>query len=385
VKRSVYVDTDCLSFSKRRITQDNLRFLEPMINLNEIYIFGGPQTLAVGLAIMQSHQLHSLRRISLSCASLFDLLDMKLSSAPECWTRLYDRSCFYPRSLAELGLHFSLMSLQQVSFAADSGSESPSQGYRNNDNDGKQLSELDPSSRWRPFGMKILGQAVQSVTSLPMKLINGRIEHLDIAAGPGELVISFDIHSETDSKAHAAEEHQLLSALKLNNLKSLILRLNFEAANDEIHCWVLSLVQEFIEMKIEPSTSLQRLIITWSPSSLAGTYWSKLESSPELAGLDDLISRKLPDLFLVVRLVVTMRQQSELRNMDVNLRRLDFDEFCDRVTLKLFPMCENRRIVRCVRSGEDLLLRNPFDLDLLEGTSTIATAMDRLSLYLRLI
>jgi hypothetical protein len=145
----------------------------------------------------------------------------------------------------------------------------------------------------------------------------------------------------------------------------------FEPTDQDL--FVPTLIHDIIENKLELNTSLQRLIITWFPFALTETYWSELETSPELETLDNLISRKLPDSVPVVRLVVTMLQ-SDLRATNVSSKRLIFDEFCERVPLRLFPRCESRGIVRCVRDKEDVLLRDPFDLDLLEGTLTTATS-----------
>jgi hypothetical protein len=145
------------------------------------------------------------------------------------------------------------------------------------------------------------------------------------------------------------EAHEIRTVQQLNNLKSLTLRLKFPIFGDP-DTRTIPVIQEYMKSIIEPHMSLCRLILYWSPETLERTLWQ----GTDIQTLDKLFSEKLPDLFPLVRLVVAL--DSELG--------LGFDEFCERVRVGMFPRCEHRGIVRCMRIGDELLGWDPFDIEL---------------------
>jgi hypothetical protein len=140
---------------------------------------------------------------------------------------------------------------------------------------------------------------------------------------------------------------KLLPVLELTNLKSLILRLNLPVYSRWPHDWTFYSIHKLIRI-IEAHMSLRSLIIYWSPATLEHALWQGTDVE-QLQRLDELFSGRLPDLFPLMKLVAAL---------DLNqVAGLEFDEFCERVRVGMFPKCDHRGIVHvgCRRIGEDLL------------------------------
>jgi hypothetical protein len=54
-----------------------------------------------------------------------------------------------------------------------------------------------------------------------------------------------------------------------------------------------------------------------------------------------------------------------------------FDEFCENVRENIFPRCEERGIMTCIRKGDDTLAGDPFGPDLLKGMLPIIGVLVR--------
>jgi hypothetical protein len=55
-----------------------------------------------------------------------------------------------------------------------------------------------------------------------------------------------------------------------------------------------------------------------------------------------------------------------------------FDEFCENLRENIFPRCEERGIMMCIRKWDDMLVGDPFDSDLLKGMLLIIGVLVRL-------